>query len=205
MSEKISCTFEQLSSILRNTVSTRRYLHSVGVAQSTAMLLEHYGCSNYEKTWNGFSAPLFVGIIHDLAREKTGEELLEYCEDNGIEISAGERLFPVLAHGKVSAHMARKFCPGYPESWAKAVEVHTTGGPGMDDLALALFAADFIEPSRVFLTDAKRREYLSLPTLEACTYAILCDMIAHWLEKGYHEASEGSLALKRDLERRLGL
>ena len=136
MSENRICTFEQLSAFVRSSVSEKRYLHSIGVAQSAQMLLEYYGCRNYEKTWKGFCAPAFCGIIHDLAREKTEKELLEYCRVNAIETSSEERAFPVLVHGKVSAHMAMTLCPGYPQSWKKAVEVHTTGGPDMDDLAI---------------------------------------------------------------------
>ena len=71
MSENRICTFEQLSAFVRSSVSEKRYLHSIGVAQSAQMLLEYYGCRNYEKTWKGFCAPAFCGIIHDLAREKT--------------------------------------------------------------------------------------------------------------------------------------
>lgn len=205
MSLQTICTIEQLKNILKETVSQKRYLHSLGVAQTTEMLLEHYKCTNYEKTWNGFSAGSFCGVIHDLARELPAAELISYCRKNAIDITQSEIESPVLIHGKVSAHMAKALCPGYPESWRRAVDVHTTGDSEMDDLALALFAADFIEPTRVFLTDEKRSEYISKPSLDACVYAILCDMIAHWKEKGYHEASEGSLALKKDLEIRLGL
>jgi len=205
MSLQTVCTIEDLKSILEKTVSQKRYLHSIGVAQTTEMLLEHYKCVNYEKTWNGFSAGEFCGVIHDLAREVHAKDLVAYCRDNAIEAHDYEFESPVLLHGKVSAHMALKLCPGYPESWRSAVDVHTTGDSGMDDLALALFAADFIEPTRTFLTDEKRNEYISNPSLDACVYAILCDMIAHWKEKGYHEASMGSMALKKDLETRLGI
>jgi len=200
-----NCTFETIASVLRSTVSERRYLHSIGVAQTTEMLLEHYGCTNYEKTWNGFTAGAFCGMVHDLARENTDENLLKYCREHNVKLTDEEQASPVLSHGKVSADMARKLCPDYPASWQRAVELHTTGGADMDDLALALFAADFIEPTRKFLTDAQRNAYLEHPSLDACTYAILCDMIAHWQKKGYHEASGASLALKKDLEMRLGL
>ena len=144
MSLQTICTIEQLKTILKETVSQKRYLHSLGVAQTTEMLLEHYKCTNYEKTWNGFSAGSFCGVIHDLARELPSAELISYCRKNAIDITQSEIESPVLIHGKVSAHMAKALCPGYPDSWRRAVDVHTTGDSEMDDLALALFAADFI-------------------------------------------------------------
>ena len=185
MSDQRICTTEQLSDVLKKTVSERRFIHSVGVAQTTCMLLDYYGCTDYEKTWNGFEAGCFCGLAHDLCREMPGPVLIEYCRKNGVHLTQWEIESPVLAHGKASAH--------------------TTGLNGLDDLAQALFVADFIEPSRTFLTEEKRREYLANPSLTACEYAILCDMIAHWKEKGYHDASEGSLLLKRELEEKLGI
>ena len=79
MSLQTICTIEQLKNILKETVSQKRYLQSLGVAQTTEMLLEYYKCTNYEKTWNGFSAGSFCGVIHDLARELPAAELISYC------------------------------------------------------------------------------------------------------------------------------
>lgn len=203
MSDQRICTIEQFSAVLKKTVSERRFIHSMGVAQTTCMLLDYYGCTDYEKTWNGFEAGYFCGLAHDLCREMPGPVLIEYCRKNGVHLTQWEIESPVLAHGKASAFMAGQLVPGYPESWKRAIEAHTTGLNGLDDLAQALFVADFIEPSRTFLTEEKRREYLANPSLTACEYAILCDMIAHWKEKGYHDASEGSLLLKRELEEKL--
>jgi len=200
MSGKTISTLEGLIQILRETVSQRRFVHSLGVAETTEMLLQHYGCSVHEKSWNGFSAGSFCGIAHDMARELPEPDLVQYCRENSIPLTREELESPVLAHGKVSAHMVRAYCPGYPESWQRAIEVHTTGAHGMDDLALALFVADYLEPSRPFLTQDQRKGYVSQPDLPSCAYAVLSDMIAHWREKGYHDASGSSLALLRELE-----
>ena len=203
MSEKTNCTIEDLETILKNTVSEKRYIHSLGVASTTELILERYKCKNYIKQWNGFFAGTFCGIVHDLARELNDTAILKYCNENAICLTREQLENPVLAHGLVSAHMAEKLVPGYPKSWKRAIEIHTTGDCGMDDLALALFVADFIEPSRTFLSDEKRRKYLENDTLLACEYSILCDMMAHWKEKGYHDASQGSLRLLDYLEKKL--
>ncbi|MBR4426632.1 MAG: hypothetical protein IKS77_02940, partial [Spirochaetales bacterium] len=73
---------------------------------------------------------------------------------------------------------------------------------GMDDLALALFVADYIEPTRKFMTDQKRSFYLSSADLSQCAYRVLCDMIEHWRQTGFHQASKGSILMKESLERR---
>ena len=190
---------------LSRAVSLKRRIHSIGVAQVTEMLLAYYRCTDYVRSWNGFGAGFFCGLVHDLARETEDSQLLLYCRENSIVLSEEELSSPVLAHGKVSAHMAEKLFPGYPESWKKAIEVHTTGCAGMDDLATALFAADYLEPSRSFLTDTERREYLKQESLAGCAYAILRSMIAHWEEKGYHGISEKSLEMKRAFGEKFGL
>ena len=67
MSKPMICTVEELEEYLKNTVSERRYIHSVGVAQTTKMLLEKYGCKANPEQWDGFCAPIFCGLAHDLS------------------------------------------------------------------------------------------------------------------------------------------
>ena len=205
LEKTVFTTVEQLQEELEKRVSKKRYLHSVGVAQTTEMLLEHYHCSNYEKTWNGFSAGYFCGISHDFAREMTDDQLVAYCRENGIPLTEEELASPVITHGKVSAHLVRGLVGDYPESWVRAIDLHTVGDVDMDDLALALFAADFIEPTRVFLTNEKRAEYIAHDSLEGCVYHILCDMMEHWKNKGQFSAAQGSVRLRKQLEEKLGV
>ena len=199
LSKKI-CTIEELKAYLKNTVSERRYIHSLGVAETTKNLLEKYGCQACPDEFNGFFAPIFCGIAHDLARELSDASIVQYCEKNGLILTKEELVSPLLAHGLVSSHMAKELCGDYPSSWKRAITVHTTGAANMDDLALALFSADFIEPSRRYMTEERRSYYLSAPSLSACAYRILCDMIDHWKNSGKFEPSETSKAMKAELE-----
>lgn len=201
MSKPTVFTSEQLKEHLRRSVSERRYLHSLGVAQTAGEVLEHFGCRDYTKSWNGFRAPEFCGLTHDLAREMTDASLLEYCSKKGIVLSGEDIVSPVLAHGVVSAEIASGLVGMYPMSWYKALCVHTTGNAGMDELALALFIADYIEPTRKFMTAEKRAFYLGSESISQCAYKVLCDMIDHWRQTGFHDASSGSMAMKEYLER----
>ena len=202
MSKPTIFTYETLKALLRKTVSEKRYLHSLGVAKTTDQILKHYSCTDYEASWHDFEAPLFCGIAHDLAREMGDQELLSFCSSRGIILSAEDLKAPVLAHGTVSAEIAMDLVGSYPTSWYKALCVHTTGNAGMDDLALALFVADYIEPTRTFMTDQRRDFYLSSADLCQCAYRVLCDMIDHWRQTGFHQASSGSLAMRQSLEKR---
>lgn len=203
MSEKTICTSEELKTLLKKTVSEKRFIHSLGVAQTTEMLLKHYDCENYEKEWNGFSAGMFCGLVHDLAREISDEQLVEFCKKNKLEMEEEFFSFPVLLHGAVSAKQAEELVGDYPKSWYKAIEVHTVGDEKMDDLALALFVADFIEPSRIFLTDEQRKSYLENSSIEKCAYNVLCDMMKHWQTKENFQNARATYRMKEDLERKI--
>ena len=196
----VIANIEDLDGFLKGKVSEKRYIHSQGVAATTARLLELYPSNDYPKTWKGFDAAYFCGLSHDIAREMDDASILAYCHENSVELTQQEIDAPVLAHGKVSADIVSKLCPGYPSSWKRAIEVHTTGCAGMDSLALALFVADFIEPSRRFMTDERRSYYLASPNLEACAYRVLCDMMDHWKESGFLCIAKGSVEMKADLE-----
>ena len=200
MLNKRICTIYELKDYLKNTVSERRYIHSLGVAKTAKELLEKYDCTAAIETWEGFSAPIFCGIAHDLARELSDALILQYCEKKRLTLTKEEIVSPVLAHGLVSAHIAKELCGDYPSSWERAIIVHTTGATNMDDLALALFNADFIEPSRRFMTEERRAYYLSAPSLSACAYRILCDMLDHWKSSGNFEPSASAQAMKSELE-----
>ena len=202
MSEPSIFTYDELVSVLKKTVSEKRFVHSLGVAQTSEDVLKHFSCNDYEKHWRGFEAPLFCGIVHDIAREKTDEEILSFCRERGIFLPQEDIKDPVLAHGTVSAEIAYDLVGQYPFTWYKALCVHTTGNAGMDDLALSLFVADFIEPSRKFLTAQKREFYLSSSNLCQCAYRVLCDMISHWKDKVAFQISVTSIAMKESLERR---
>lgn len=203
MSESTTCTIEtidDLDSYLKGRVSQKRYIHSRGVAETASKLLVQYPLEDYPRMWKGFDAAFFCGLSHDIAREMDDASILGYCHENSLELSKQEIDSPVLAHGLVSADIVSKLCPDYPRSWKTAIEVHTTGCAEMDSLALAIFCADFIEPSRRFMTSERRDYYLSSPNLGACAYRILCDMIDHWKESGFVDIAIGSLEMKAYLE-----
>lgn len=194
---------ENLKELLRNNVSEKRFIHSQGVAEATAKILEHYNCLNYIKTFKDYEAAFFCGYVHDLGREMTDAQVIVYCIENKIKLNQEELDRPMLAHGKIAVSKIEKIVGRIPDSWRKAIEIHTLGDRGMDDLALALFIADFIEPSRVYLTDKQREAFLNEPSIEACAYAVLMTENAHWVEKNEFSISQQSLAMKADLEDRL--
>lgn len=201
MQKKEICTIENLKAYLSSNLSSKRYQHVVAVAASCEQVLSHYKCTNYEQTWNGISAGTFCGLAHDISRELPAQTWFDYCNKYGVEISKEALDFPVFLHGAVSSLMLQEMYDGIPKSWLRAVEIHTLGDKDMDDLALSLYIADYIEPNRTYLTDERRAKYLSCPTIQLCAYSILCDIIKHLESKGYPIDTQ-TLLMKEFLEKK---
>lgn len=187
-----------INDFVKNRISEKRYIHSCGVASVCKTILDHYG--KPDETYNGICSSYFCGMCHDLGREISDSKIIEYCKNNNINLTEEETNAPVLAHGKVSATIAQQLIPGYPAQWKKAIEEHTCGSIEMSDLSLALFVADYIEPSRTFMTDEKRAFYLSRPSLEECAYEVLLSMVKHWEEKENFTPSANSKNMLQWLE-----
>lgn len=199
MSEKTICTIEELKQYLKDNLSEKRYIHVLAVAETTEKVLQRYNCSNYERTWNGFSAGTFCGLAHDICREMEDNQWIGICNANHVEYAEDELARPVLLHGYVSAIKIKEMFPQVPQSWTRAIEMHTLGGKDMDDLALALYIADYLEPNRTYLTNEQRKVYLDCPTIQECAYAILCSINNHLLSKGV-TIGRNSMLMKEFLE-----
>lgn len=196
---KIS-TVEQLKDYLKTHLSEARYNHCLMVAKTTEMVLSRYNCKDYVKEWNGFSAGTFVGLAHDLCREMKDEELISYCNENSIPYSDYEKNNPVFLHGYAAAREIAVLCGEIPESWKYAISVHTLGDADMDELALALYISDYIEPSRKYMTQDRREKYLSCPNIRLCAYSVLCDILHHIKEKYNSAVCSNSQRMKDYLE-----
>ena len=86
---------------------------------------------------------------HDLARAVKQSVLLREAEMLGLDISFVERQQPLLLHGPVAAAWLRKDEGCVVGPILEAVEFHTTGRPGMGELAKVVFLADKLDPWKV--------------------------------------------------------
>ena len=94
-----------------------------------------------------------AGLLHDIAKEMTKEESLEYVEKNNIAIDEVEKINVSLLHGKIGAHIAKTLYD-VSEQIQKAIEYHTETSPNMDELAKIIYVSDKIERNRK--SDAER-------------------------------------------------
>jgi predicted HD superfamily hydrolase involved in NAD metabolism len=165
-------------------LGARRLEHSRRVAELAAHYAGLYGASRDEA--------LVAGWLHDVCRDVTAEEIVRMAGERGVPVGALERGHPVgLLHAPVAAAELR--AAGLDERVARAVELHTVGGPGMDALARCLYLADFCEPGREFdgLREVRQLAEHSLDqAVAAAARLTLLDVIARG--RGVHT---GALAL----------
>ena len=131
--------YEEIENDVKSVLSEYRFTHSLGVAKKAVELAKIYGVQ--EETAKK------VGIAHDIAKEMTDEEMLEYVKNNNIEIDEIETVKPSLLHGKIGADIAAKKY-GFTEDMVNAIKWHTTGRENMSMLEKIIYVADKTEENR---------------------------------------------------------
>ena len=137
----------EVSEKIKKDMSEKRYQHTLGVMYTCACLAMKY---NYD-----VEKAMWAGLLHDIAKRFSDEEMLKKCKKHGISISENEEKAPYLLHGKLGAYYAKKKYDITDEEILDAISYHTTGRPGMGTLSCILFIADYTEPSRKEITGLK--------------------------------------------------
>lgn len=132
---------EQIQNEIKNRLSEKRYYHSVCVMERCEELARKFDFD--------IETAKKVGISHDIAKELTDEEKLEYCEKNNIEVDEMEKKNISILHAKIGSHMVKELF-GFDEKMSYAIKAHTTGLPQMDMLSKILFIADRTSKERNF-------------------------------------------------------
>lgn len=129
---------EEIIQRVKDALSEKRFLHSLGVAETAKDLAECWGC-DCEKAY-------LAGILHDIGKELSLGEMQRYVENESLH--AEEKKSPDLLHSKVGAVIARQEFKISDEMIIEAIRHHTTGGPEMDLFSKIVYVADYIEPGR---------------------------------------------------------
>ena len=131
--------YKEIENDVKSVLSEYRYIHSLGVAKKTVELAKIYGVQE--------EIAKKVGIAHDIAKEMTDEEMIEYAKANNIRIDEIETVKPSLLHGKIGADIAaKKF--GFTQDMINAIKWHTTGRKNMSMLEKIIYVADKTEENR---------------------------------------------------------
>ena len=141
---------EEIIEKLKNTLSEKRFNHTMGVAEEAVRLSKHYG-GDEEKAY-------IAGLLHDCAKEISYEDSLKLIEEKGIVCDELLRECRGIVHGPVGEFVAREEYRIEDEEILSAIRYHSTGRSNMTLLEKIIFLADFIEPGRNFEDIEKARE-----------------------------------------------
>ena len=139
----------RINSDLRNTLSEKRYKHSLGVMKKAEELASIYGIDT--------NVAKLTGLAHDIGKEFSDEEMLKYAKENNIEVDNVEEVNVGLLHAKIGADICKKKY-NFTLEMQNAIKYHTVGNENMDLLAKIIFVADKTEEGRNYKKDEKNEQ-----------------------------------------------
>ena len=132
---------EEVKEELKTRLSTPRYEHSVGTMKMAKKLAKIYGEDEEQAE--------FAGLIHDVAKELTKDEIDKLVNGYDIKVDEVEKQNTKLLHAKLGAIIAREEF-GANKEVQDAIRYHTTGNKKMDKFAKIIYIADKIEENRIY-------------------------------------------------------
>ena len=163
--------YQEIENDLKSILSEYRFTHSMGVAKKAVELAKIYGVDE--------EIARKVGIAHDVAKELTDEEMVEYAKANNIEIEQIEAVTPALLHGKIGADIASKKY-GFTTDMVNAIKWHTTGRNNMSMLEKIIYVADKIEENRKGTRfDIEKSRELAVQDIDKALIFIMNELIKY--------------------------
>ena len=165
---------EKINEDIKNVLSEKRYNHSLRVMKKAEELARKFNV-DIEKA-------KIVGLAHDIAKEMTKEEKIEYMNKNNLVVDEIEKQIVELLHGKIGADICMKKY-GFTLDMQNAIKYHTTGNPDMDDLAKVILVADKLEEGRESYLDINKIEEIFPKGLNALVVYVLNLSIEYTIKK----------------------
>ncbi|HHY18118.1 MAG TPA: HD domain-containing protein [Firmicutes bacterium] len=132
--------YRQSVGLARQKLTKDRLLHSISTADCGWKIARAYGVDP--------DRAYLAGVLHDIARELSTEQLLRRAKEEGIILRKEERARPFLLHGKVAALIAQEEMGIRDRGVLDAISFHVTGRRNWTRLDQVLYLADKIEPTR---------------------------------------------------------
>lgn len=133
----MSYTYNEKLDWLKKNISEERFLHTLGVAETSKELAKMFNLDQ-EKAY-------LAGLLHDCAKGFSNEKLLEIINSH-IKIDECEMINSKTYHAPVGAYIAEHEFNVTDKEVLSAIRWHTIGKLDMSDFEKIIFIADKIEP-----------------------------------------------------------
>lgn len=149
----------EIKEYLQKSLSQKRYVHSLGVAEEAQKLAVRYGVDS-DKAY-------LAGLVHDCAKEIPYDTAIDLMQNKyNEEVDFVCKKMPRLLHGPLGAYMARSEFGIDDEEIFDAIKYHTTGKADMSLFTKIIYMADFVEPNRTY-KDAKMLREMTYENIDA--------------------------------------
>lgn len=179
--------------MLFEDLSVKRFSHTLAVADTARRLALLHGLDPVKAE--------MAGLLHDCAKCLPLKEMQRIAKENGLTQDASILESGALLHSVVGAHLAKTKYGCTDAEVIAAILSHTTGQPGMSQLAMAVWLADTIEPTRAPYPLLDKTRMLASLSLEKAMITSLEGTLQHVRKKGdsVHPATVETLAWLKTL------
>jgi len=167
--------YNTIDTMLREDLSTKRYLHTMGTAEEAVKLAKVHG----EDEDKAYIAALF----HDCAKEIEDSQKLALCKEYGIKLDSIIKQQISLSHGFLGAEIAKKFFGVEDDEILDSIRYHTTGRKNMSKLEKIIYIADVIEPTRGYTEELKALRKIAYEDLDKTMIVCLQNTLKLTIEK----------------------
>jgi len=135
-------SIEEINLYLKSNLLEKRYMHTLGVADTAKKLAKLNGVSEKKAE--------IAGLAHDVAKNLSIDAMREIIKENNVVISDVEEKNMNLWHSIVAPIEAKNKLGIDDDEILDAIRWHTTGKENMSILTKIIYIADMIEPGRNF-------------------------------------------------------
>ncbi len=160
----MSNKYDEYKKILKERLTSKRYNHSLCVADEAVRLTKKYG-GDTEKAY-------LAGLLHDITKNATEEEHLHIFREFGIMLNDIEEKSEKLWHAISGAAYIEHILGINDNDIIAAVRYHTTAREGMSHFEKIIYLADFTSVDRDYDDIDIMREKIEISMEDAMDYAL---------------------------------
>ena len=162
--------------MLFSDLSVKRFSHTLAVADTARKLALLHGLDAHKAE--------VAGLLHDCAKCLPMKDMQRIARENRLTEDESILESGALLHSVVGAYLARTKYGCDDADILASILSHTTGKPGMSQLAMAVWLADTIEPTRAPYPLLDKTRMLAGLSLEKAMITSLEGTLQHVRKKG---------------------
>lgn len=156
--------YENYITLLKEKLDDYRFQHSLCVAEKAVELSEIYGADK-EKAY-------LAGLLHDITKNFSDNEQLQFFSSSAIMLSSVERISPKVWHAISGAAYIKNVLGIEDSDIISAVRYHTTARADMSLLEKIIYIADFTSRDRKYPDVDVLRDIVSKNLDDGIIYAL---------------------------------